>query len=79
MEYHTYDELIEKVKSQPRKARVAVAAAGDSHTLEAVLRARDEGIATPVLVGDKAQILSPKSAKDEYLSYLENVMKKYQK
>ena len=58
MEYHTYDELIEKVKSQPRKARVAVAAAGDSHTLEAVLRARDEGIATPVLVGDKAQILA---------------------
>ena len=35
---------------------MAVAAAGDEHTLQAVLRARAEGIVTPVLVGDKAII-----------------------
>ncbi|MBQ6152454.1 MAG: WYL domain-containing protein [Ruminococcus sp.] len=29
-------------------------------------------------LGDKAQIISPKSAKDEYLSYLESVMEKYE-
>ena len=36
--------------------RMAVAAAGDEHTLEAVLHARKEGIVDPVLVGDKAII-----------------------
>ena len=35
---------------------MAVAAAGDEHTIAAVLRARAEGIAQPVLVGDKAEI-----------------------
>lgn len=30
-------------------------------------------------LGDKAQLISPKSAKDEYLSYLEKVQKKYRK
>lgn len=35
---------------------MAVAAAGDAHTIEAVLRARAEGIVTPILVGDKAVI-----------------------
>lgn len=37
---------------------MAVAAAGDTHTIEAVLRARREGIVHPILVGDKATIES---------------------
>ena len=56
MVYKTFDELIAAAKSKPHTARMAVAAAGDSHTIEAVLRAREEGIASPILVGDKAAI-----------------------
>lgn len=56
MVYRSFDELIAKVKGSPAKKRMAVAAAGDGHTLEAVLHARQEGIADPVLVGEKAVI-----------------------
>ena len=56
MEFKTFDELIAHVKGTPNRARMAVAAAGDSHTIEAALQARAEGIVTPVLVGDKAVI-----------------------
>lgn len=33
-----------------------MAAAGDEHTIEAVLRARTEGLAYPILVGDRVAI-----------------------
>ena len=56
MYYRNFDELIAKQKAEPHAARMAVAAAGDEHTIEAVLHARQEGIVTPVLVGDKAAI-----------------------
>lgn len=56
MVFHNFEELIAHVKGKPNQARMAVAAAGDEHTLQAVLRARAEGIVTPVLVGDKAVI-----------------------
>jgi len=56
MVYKNFDELIEKVKADPYMKRMAVAAAGELHTLEAVLHARKEGIVRPVLVGDKMQI-----------------------
>ena len=52
MVFHNFDELIAHVKGQPSRARMAVAAAGDAHTIEAVLRARAEGIVPPILVGD---------------------------
>ena len=52
----SFDELIAKQKSAPHAARMAVAAAGDEHTIEAVLHARKEGIVHPILVGDKAAI-----------------------
>ena len=54
MVFTTFDELIAAAKSKPTTSRMAVAAAGDPHTIEAVLMARAEGIAEPVLVGDKA-------------------------
>jgi len=57
MVYRNFDELIEQVKGYPAMKRMAVAAAGEKHTLEAVLNARREGVASPVLVGDKEQIL----------------------
>jgi len=56
MVFTNFDQLIEKVKGYPAKKRMAVAAAGDEHTLEAVMHARKEGIVEPVLVGDKAVI-----------------------
>jgi len=56
MVFKTFDELVAAAKSKPSIARMAVAAAGDPHTIEAVLRAREEGIAIPVLVGDKTII-----------------------
>ncbi len=57
MEYKNFDELVEKVKGYPSMKKMAVAQAGDEHTLEAVLNARKEGIAQPILVGNKKVIL----------------------
>lgn len=51
MVFTNFDQLIEKVKGYPAKKRMAVAAAGDTHTLEAVMHARKEGIVEPILVG----------------------------
>ncbi len=57
MEYKNFDELVEKVKGFPTMKKMAVAQSGDEHTLEAVLNARKEGIAHPILVGNKKNIL----------------------
>ena len=39
MVYRNFDQLLEKVKSQHNKARVAVAGAADEHVIESVLEA----------------------------------------
>ncbi len=54
----SFDEVIAKVKGFPEPKRVIVAAAGDEHTLQAVVHATKEGIIKPVLVGDAAKIKS---------------------
>lgn len=56
MVFKTFDELIASQKGHPHTARMAVAAAGDPHTIEAALQARREGIVHPILVGDKSII-----------------------
>ena len=56
MYYRNFDELIARQKAVPRTVRMAVAAAGDEHTVEAVLHARAEGVVSPILVGDRAAI-----------------------
>lgn len=56
MELKNFDELISKIQSRSYVAKVAVAAAHDEHTLEAVFRAKKDRIAEPVLVGDKIKI-----------------------
>ncbi len=58
MVFTNFDELVARQKAAPHAARMAVAAAGDEHTIEAVLHARKEGVVTPVLVGDKPAILA---------------------
>lgn len=56
MVYQTFAQLTAAVKGAPQARRMAVAAAGDEHTIEAALRARAEGIAAPVLVGEGGAI-----------------------
>lgn len=56
MEFKNFQELIEKVQNNSSKKRVAVAAAHDEHTLEAVFRAVKDKLVEPVLIGNKEQI-----------------------
>ena len=48
----SFTEIRDLVLQRPRTYRAAIAAAGDPHTLQSVLRAREEGIISPILVGD---------------------------
>ena len=72
-----FDELIEKVCSFENKKKVAVVAAHDEHTLEAVFKARKNNIVDPILIGDKAEIneiLSKNNyfLNDEYILDIKN-------
>ena len=57
MVYRNFAELVSAVKALPAMQRMALAVADDAHSLEAALNARREGIARPILVGNKAEIL----------------------
>jgi len=52
----SFDEIIAMVKSRPATKKVVLAAAHDHHSLEAIYRAKRDGLVTPVLVGDGAKI-----------------------
>lgn len=52
-----FDELIKKVQNFEGRKKVAVAAAHDEHTLEAVMHAVENNIVDPVLIGDKKKII----------------------
>ncbi len=56
MSIKTLQQMVEVVKTKPRK-RLIAAYANDSHTIEAVSNAIDLGIVEGILVGDKATIL----------------------
>lgn len=56
MVFESFDQMISKVRSYESKRRVAVAAAQDEHTLEAVFKAREDNIVEPLLIGDTAGI-----------------------
>ena len=51
-----FADLIDKLKNNLSKKRVAVVAASDEHTLEAVFKAANDGIVEPILIGDKEAI-----------------------
>lgn len=51
-----FADLIDRLKKDMSKKRVAVAAAQDEHTLEAVFRAKNDGIVEPILIGSKQAI-----------------------
>lgn len=57
MELKNFKELIAKVQNNDTKKRVAVAAAHDEHTLEAVFKAVNDKLVEPVLIGDKEKIV----------------------
>lgn len=56
MVFSSFKELIEKVQGYEKRKVVAVAAAQDEHTLEAVFQGRDHNIVDPLLIGDSARI-----------------------
>ncbi|QQY80116.1 phosphate butyryltransferase [Keratinibaculum paraultunense] len=53
---NNFDQLIKKVSKFEKKRKVAVAVAEDAHTLEAVFKAKEEGIVDPILIGNKRKI-----------------------
>lgn len=56
MAFKNIEDIMAMAKARNKKARLAVAAAQDKHTLEAVMMAKNDGFVDPVLVGDKAVI-----------------------
>ena len=56
MTYSHFSQITEKVKGSGKIKRMAIAVAGDLHTLEAALDASKAGLIQPVLVGDKGEI-----------------------
>ncbi|MGI5889976.1 MAG: bifunctional enoyl-CoA hydratase/phosphate acetyltransferase [Tissierellia bacterium] len=56
MELKNFKDLIKKVQKNDSIKRVAVAAAHDEHTLEAVFKAAGDKLVEPVLVGNKEKI-----------------------
>ncbi len=61
----SFDELIEEVKGNPVKKKLAVACANDEHTVEAVLNAEKEGICEPILIGDMPKMIEVLTALGE--------------
>ena len=57
MVYKSFDQILEKVKANPKKSRVAVVGAANSKVLESIFKAEDLGIASPVLLGEKVKII----------------------
>ncbi len=51
-----FSELVNMLRDEPVKKRVAVVAAQDEHTLEAVIRAWHDGLVEPVLIGESEKI-----------------------
>ena len=49
--------LTEMLRKQPVKKRVAIVAAQDEHTMEAVIRAHNDGLVEPILLGDQTKII----------------------
>lgn len=56
MSLTSFSQLIEKLKKRKSLKRVAVVAAADKHTLEALIMAQKDQVAIPILIGDAAQI-----------------------
>jgi phosphotransacetylase len=58
MSIQSFKELAEAVIANETKSRIAVVAADDVHTVEAVTIAQKDGLIEAILIGDKAAIIS---------------------
>lgn len=56
MVIRNFDQLIKQVASFKEKKKVAVVAAHEEHTLEAVFKAKEDNIVEPILIGCKEKI-----------------------
>lgn len=56
MELKSIDQLVDIIRKSASKKRMAVAAAADEHTLDAVVMAQKEGLIVPQLFGDAKKI-----------------------
>jgi len=56
MEFRTIDDIIETIKSKKRRKTCAIVGADSRYTLEAVLRAYNDGIIDPFLIGNESNI-----------------------
>ncbi len=56
MSLTSFSQLIEQLKGRKSLKRVAVVAAADKHTLEALMMAQKDQVAIPILIGDAALI-----------------------
>ena len=69
-----FDEMVEKVKNLSTRRTVALVAAEDYNSLEAVLQAEKAGLLRPILVGDEGkigEILQELNAEEGYEIYNE--------
>ncbi|MFA9398467.1 MAG: bifunctional enoyl-CoA hydratase/phosphate acetyltransferase [Clostridiaceae bacterium] len=51
-----FNQLIKNLKTKKIVKKVAVVSAEDSHTLESIIKAKNEGFIAPILIGDKVKI-----------------------
>ena len=56
MELKNFDQLVADLKGMEARRVMAVAGAGEAHVLEAVLDAKDQGLADAILVGDPGKV-----------------------
>lgn len=56
MVFETIDQVVDVIRKSASPKRLAVAAAADEHTLDAVVMAKKEGLVVPQLFGDAAGI-----------------------
>jgi len=53
---NTFKDIADAVISNPKKRRVAVAAANDSHTIESAVTGQRDGLVQAILIGDESKI-----------------------
>lgn len=67
MAFNTIEDIMAMARAAKKTAKLAVANAGDEHTLEAVMMARNDGFVDPVLVGNEAKIREILGALGEHI------------
>lgn len=57
MVYSSFDQLVEQVRKSSSMKKLLVVAAHANHALDAAIKAYDEKVAEPILIGDKGRII----------------------